>query len=118
MVGWYYIPRRVTHTRRTQRIFESGYIVVPKIALGIVGFADLPVVCRIVEPLLEARELLSLADMQKEFQDSGSTLEKLGLEVADAIVTCAPGRLVNQLVDSRDQHVLVVRAVEDRHPSL
>ena len=41
-----------------------------------------------------------------------------GLEIADALIARRPGLLVDQLVDARDQHVLVVRTVEDRDLAL
>ena len=41
-------------------------------------------------------------------------LDEQGLEIANALVTVGPSRLVDELVDPRHQHVLVVRTVEYR----
>jgi hypothetical protein len=52
---------------RAERILESHNIIVPPLAFGVIGFADLPVAGRIVEPPFEARQLLRFADVQEEF---------------------------------------------------
>src|SRR5208337_4575949 len=66
------------------------------------------------EALSEARELFFLADMEEEFQDCRSVFGEQGLEVANALVAGGAGSLVDNLVDPRHQHVLVMRTVEDR----
>src|SRR6516165_7528886 len=52
--------------------------------------------------------------MQEEFQDCRAVVGQSGFEFADALVAGGPGRLVDQLMHPRHQHVLVVGPVEDR----
>ena len=95
------------------RVLERLDVVIPQRPFEIVGFADLPVAVRVIEALRETGELFLPADVQEEFEDSHAVFGEQRLEVADALVARHPGLLVDQLVDPRHQHVLVVRAVED-----
>ena len=83
---------RILGARRTQGILISLHVIVPERALGVIGFADLPVAVRVFEPLGEAGELLLLADMQEEFQDVRTVFEEFGLEIADLLVARLAGR--------------------------
>jgi hypothetical protein len=53
--------------------------------------------------------------VQEEFQDRCAVVDQSGFEFTDAFVAAGPGRLVDKLVHPRDQHVLVVGSVENRH---
>src|ERR1700730_4767993 len=55
--------------------------------------------------------------MQEEFQDRGPALLKPQLEGADQFVARGASGLVDELVDPRHQYILVMGAIEDRHPS-
>src|SRR5579875_220071 len=101
------------HTGCAQGILVSFYIVIPKLMFGIIGFADLPVTRGIIEPLLEARKLFLLADVEEELQNGGSTLGERGFEAADQLITSHPSRLADQFMNPCDKNVLVVRPVED-----
>ena len=69
MVGRDDIPWRLVGAGGADRILECFDIIVPQRPLGIVGFADLSVPLRILQPVGKARELFFLADVQEEFQD-------------------------------------------------
>ena len=76
MISRDHIPRRVTRAGRGEDILVRLHIIVPKRALGIIGFANFPIPGRIVKPARKSRELLLLADMQEEFYNRGSALPK------------------------------------------
>src|SRR5271163_508807 len=73
---------------------------------------------RIIEPLLEALELLLGADVEKEFDDARTVGAEHLLKVVDQIVAFRPHGFRDQLVHARDQDVLVVRSVENHDVSL
>jgi hypothetical protein len=60
------------------------------------------------------REAPWYANVKEELQDRRPILGRQGFEVADALIAHGAARLVDELVDSRDEHVLIVRPVEDR----
>ncbi len=61
----------------------------------------------------EPRELFLLADMQEEFDDMRAVLGEPGLEIANLAIARFVSILVDQLVDAGDQHLFVMRPVED-----
>ena len=67
----------------------------------------------IVQPLLEPASLLVPADVQEELHDDDAVLGQQLLEPVDLVVAARPHVLGHQLAHARDQHVLVVRSVED-----
>src|SRR5271166_3865848 len=109
-----HVPRRLAGAGGVHRVLERLDVVVPQLPFGIIGFADLPVARRVIKALRETCELLLLADVEEEFEDRGPIFGEQCLEVADAPVARGPGRLVDELMDPRHEHVLVMRTVEDR----
>jgi hypothetical protein len=65
------------------------------------------------------RELLVLGVVEEELENGRGVLEREQLlEVIDQLVARRPDRLWRQLVHACDEHVLVMRAVEDRDLAL
>ena len=56
-------PGRATRARGVQSILERHNVIVTERTFGVIGPANFPVAIRIVEALLEARDLLLIADM-------------------------------------------------------
>jgi hypothetical protein len=76
VVGGNDVPGRVLAAGLAQRLFVGFDVVGPELALGVVAFADFPVARRVVEPLLEALELLLGADVQEELEDARAVLRR------------------------------------------
>src|ERR1700730_13607832 len=74
---------------------------------------QLPVPRRVLDARFESVLLLFLADMQEKLENSNSILGQHPLEIVDLTIALAPDLLVNQVVHSHDEHVLIMRAVED-----
>ncbi len=79
------------------------------------GLADLPLLAGVVEPLLEALQLLFFGDVQVKLENLGAVGGKIALEAVDLIVAARPDRLRHQIVHADHQNIFVVRAVEDDH---
>ncbi len=95
---------------------EGLDVVVPFFALGIVAGADLPLVRRIVEPRLEALELFFFGDVEKEFQNGRLVLDGEELfPFVDEIIARLPHLFWRELMHAHDEHVFVMRAIEDRN---
>ena len=109
-----HIPGCVLGAAARERLLVRGDVVVPVLALRVVGLADLPLLGRVFEALPEARELLFLRDVQEELEDARVVLGEALLESVDALVAARPDLLRHQVMHPHDQHVLVVGAVEDR----
>ena len=119
LIGRDDVPGGVLLRAVRQRVLESLDVIVPAIALAVIGRADLPLPRGIVEALLEPRELLLLRDVEEELEDRRLVLDMQQLlEAVDQVVTSPPDRLWNELVDAHDQHVLVVGAIEHGHFAL
>ena len=71
-------------------ILVSRRVVVPVGSLLVIGLADLPLLGRVVEPILEAFQLLPFGDVQVELEDMGVVLDEATLESIDSIVTAGP----------------------------
>ncbi len=113
MVGRNHIPRGVLRARPFHSVLERLDVVRPQLALRVVGLADFPVPRRVIEPLLEALELLLGADVEIELENARAVLDEHFLEVVDQLVAVRPHRLRDQLVHAHHQYVLIVRSVED-----
>src|SRR5258705_128855 len=74
---------------------------------------ELPVLGRVVEPLLQTRALLLLGDVQHELENDGAGFRQHALEVVDVRIALLGLRLGDVAVDHRHQHVFIVAAVED-----
>src|SRR5262249_6311546 len=86
--------------------------------LGI-GFADLPVPRRVVKALLETFQSLFLTDMKKELDDGRIVLlpQKL-LKIVNQFVPFRPDLPGNQLMDTSNKHVIIVRTIKDGDSAL
>ena len=116
MIGRNHEPRGVLGRGLVQHVLESCDILVPVLALLIVGVADLPVLGGVFQSLLESGELLVLRDIEEEFEDRGFVLDcKQLFEGVDHVVARRPDFLGRQLMHAHREDVLVVRSVEDRH---
>src|SRR5262245_52277151 len=67
----------------------------------------------IVEPLLEARQLLFGADVEEELQDGRAVQRQHGFKVVYQVKPLRPYRLRHQLMNSNHQNVFVIGSIED-----
>ena len=106
-------PRRPRRSGRGDRLAVRLLVGVPAGALLEVADRELPVLGRVVEPVLQALALLVLRDVEEELEDDGAGLDEQLLEGVD--VGEALRRLVarDPALDDRNEDVLVVAAVED-----
>ena len=106
-------PGRVRRAGSFQRSGIRREVVGEIRAFGVVRLADLPPTRRIVEPRLKALELLLRTHVQVEFQNGRSRFGEIFLERVDQLVAFGPDAFGHEVVHAYDQHVFVVRAVED-----
>src|ERR1700719_787147 len=88
--------------------FIGGHIVTPELAFPVVTLTNLPLLSRIIEPLLETAKLLILADMKKELENMRTVIGQLFLKGVDMVVSSRPHLCRDQTVHSHDQDVLIV----------
>ena len=86
-------PRGVLGAATRECILVSRRIVVPVGSLLVIGLADFPLLGRVVEPILEAFQLLPFGDVQEELEDMRVVLDEAALESVDSIVTAGPDLL-------------------------
>ena len=67
----------------------------------------------VVQPCPQSVALLVLGDVQEALDDGGAVFGQVRLEVVDRLVPVVDRRGGGELADPRDEHVLVVRAVEE-----
>src|SRR4051812_2923685 len=113
VVGRDDVPGRMLGRGAGDGLLVGLHVVVPPGALGQVPPLELPALGRIVEALAQPLGLLLARDVQEQLDDARAGVVQQRLEVVDVPVAPAPHRLVDEVVDARDEHVLVVRAVED-----
>ena len=70
-----YKPGRVIRAGPAQHLLEGGDVVVPVRALLVVGFADLPLPGRIIQPLLKTGQLLFLGDVEEKLENRRFVLD-------------------------------------------
>lgn len=96
---------------------EDGFVgfgvVFPVFAFFQVFRVELPVFIRIVTPGIQPLQLLVFADVEKELQDGDVVFRKNFFKCIDLVVTARPDVLVDQIMDSHDENVFVMRTVED-----
>src|ERR1019366_7376197 len=80
-------PGGFPSTTARQDVLVGRRVLVPELSLLVVGLADLPLLGRIVEPFLEATQLLLFRDVQVELEDVGVILDEFLLERVDLICT-------------------------------
>ena len=95
--------------------FERGRVLVPMRPLGVVGVADLPVFGRVVDAFLEPFKLFVPIDVQEELEDLRVVVVQEFLKGIDMVVAARPDFLRHEVVNAHDEHVFVVRAIEDGH---
>src|SRR5271170_2087427 len=98
-----------------EHVLIRGNIIVPKLALFVIALADLPMAHRIVQPCLEARELLVGRNVKEELDDERVVGPQLPLEIVDQIIALRPNLFGHDLVHPRNQHVFIMGAVENYH---
>ena len=100
------------------------HVGVPELALGDVGRAELPVLVGLVDPRQQALALLFLGQVQKHLDDARAIGMQMSFQVHDGPESAVPHRLVGSRIGQRfaaqdaavhphDQHLFVVRPVED-----
>ncbi len=106
-------PRGMLGAAPGEGVFVSRRAVVPVGSLLVIGLADFPLLGGVVEPILEAFQLLLFGDVQVKLEDFGVVLDKSALESVDAIVTAGLYFLRDQMMNASDQDILVMGTVED-----
>ena len=108
-----------------RQLLVRFHVVLPGFPLLDVVDAEFPVLLRLIDAAEEALALFFLGKMQEELDDPGAIAVKVVLQVHDGTIPVAPDGLLaeqffweslgiqNFLVHANDQHLLVVRAIED-----
>jgi hypothetical protein len=91
---------------------------IPMVSLGKVLGTDFPLTVRLYETLVETIELLLLGDVQQELDNDRSGSDEELLKSPDVAIPLVSDGHLEPPVDRRDQHVLVVRTVEEDSLSL
>jgi hypothetical protein len=108
-----HVPRGALGRAFGQHVFVCRHVVVPEGPFLVVRIADLPLPRRVVEPLLEALELLVFRDVEEELHDRRVVLDQELLEVVDQCISSRPHVLGHEVVNANDEDILVVGAIED-----
>src|SRR5439155_24062879 len=108
-------PWTLVGTAAAQDTLVGVNVVLPPLSLLKVSRREFPLLCRIAKPLLNSPLLLVFADVKKELQDRDIVLTQHSFEVVDLIISLRLNRLRHKLMDSDDQHILIVGAVENTH---
>ncbi len=69
----------------------------------------------IIQPLFETLQLLLFGDVQVKLEDSGVMLDETLLKGVDAVISFGPDTFGDKIVDTNDQHIFVMRAVENHN---
>ena len=104
---------RVGRRRLRERVVERRLVVVPELALLEVAHRELPALGRVVVARLEPLALLVLVDGEEELDDRRAVVGEDPLEVVDLVVARRPDLARHEVMHAHDQHVLVVRSIED-----
>src|SRR6266542_4245293 len=83
VVGGEDVPGSLIGARRGEAVLVSLHISVPRVALGDVGHAELPVLLRLVDTSEEAPCLLLRGDVEEELDDAGAVYKEMALLVND-----------------------------------
>src|SRR6266540_3089641 len=89
------------------------HVLRPELPLLEVRRVELPVLGGVLQAGPQAAALLLLGDVQETLDDGDALGRELALEAVDLVVPLAPLLRRHQVVHPDDQHILVVRAVED-----
>ena len=111
-----HVPGRLFGRAAVECILVGHCVIVPSVAFGVIAGADFPLPCRIIEPRLKPGELLIFRNRQKELEHHRVVLLcEQTLPIVDEVEALLPGGLGYQLVHPHHHHILVVRAIENRH---
>src|SRR5579871_4724677 len=113
VVGGDEVPRGPRRARPPEHLGVGGLVVVPERPFVEVRLAELPVLRRVVDPLLEAPPLFLGAHVEEELQHRRALVDELALEGVDRAEPGRPDRRGHEAMDPGRQDILVVAAVED-----
>ena len=128
VIGRNDLPGRVPRARRAQAFLVRFHVRLPVVTLAHVGLAELPVLVRLLDAGQEALPLFVLREVEEELEDPCAISMEMLLELHDGAISIPPdGPLVDQLgrevlaskdlrMHTDDEHLLVVRTVEDPDP--
>ena len=95
------------------RVFVSSAVIIPEFAVLPVADRQLPEFFLILFAGQQALFLFVPADVQVKLQHDRVIVSQQFLEVVDVIVAGFPGFFPGQFQHTRDQHIFVMRAIED-----
>src|SRR5260221_869057 len=110
---WHDVPRSPLGAAAADGILVGRSIVVAITALLPVRGGELPGFVDVLLAGEQAPPLLLAGDMEEELDDEGAALREQLLEMIDVRVALFPDVARHELMHACDQHVLVVRAIED-----
>jgi Carotenoid biosynthesis protein len=102
VIGRYHEPGRVLLAGLFQGVLIGLLVLIPELALPLIGCRTLPVLIRILVALVEPAFLLFFADVQEEFQNRGPVLRKKIFERVDLVIALRPDFLRNQIMHAND----------------
>ena len=111
-VGRYDVPGRMCGTGSFEHRGERGLIVVPEESFVEVTEREFPVLVGFIETVLQPLPLLVLRDVKEQLHDRRSFVDEHLLEGVDVGVAPLPPFGGNEVMDTNDEHIFVVRAIE------
>src|SRR5581483_2041853 len=108
-------PGRLVGAALAERILIGCLVVLPVGSLLPVAGRDLPGFVRV--PLARQQTLLLFikTDVEEEFKYDGAVIGEQLLEVVDLVITPTPDLLRHKIMDARNQHIFIVRTIENAH---
>src|SRR5712692_6997374 len=113
VVGRDHVPRRPSGRAACDGDAVCALVVVPVSTFVDVVHAELPLLVVILESVDQTFPLLLIGDMKADLDELDALVRDLPLEAVDELVTTLDDIERGEIVDPHDQHVLVMRAVED-----
>src|SRR5688572_1062157 len=113
VIGGHDIPGCPGRAAFSQCVSIGFGVVVPECSLIEVSGPELPILLRIRQPIEQALTLLFRRYVQKELQNLRSGEIERSLEVVDLCVAGRPHLLRRKVPYADDEHVLVLRPIED-----
>src|SRR5690606_25855106 len=110
-------PRRILGARAPYHVARGTLVGCEVAAVLPILLVDLEALERLLPAVLEALQLLVLADSEPELVDDHSRFGELQLERVDLIVSAAPVRLGREAPHPLDEHAPVPGTIEDREPA-
>src|SRR5216684_9178474 len=108
-----HVPRRPSDRAACDGNAVCALVVVPVSTFVDVVNAELPLLVGILESVDQTFPLLLIGDMKANLDELDALVRDLPLEAVDELVTTLDDIERGEIVDPHDQHVLVMRAVED-----